>query len=143
MIDGEIKEKFNFKVKPHKDCVIEDEALAIAAASLDHAPPDPVLTFFAAGEAPREFAGGGNAWQVAYGDGTHIYIDNATGEVQAVRTGWWRFYDLMWGLHIMDLQTREDSSHPILIAFAALALVGSLLGCVLLFRRRKRRVTAP
>ena len=29
MIDGEIKEKFNFKVKPHKDCVIEDEALAI------------------------------------------------------------------------------------------------------------------
>ena len=33
MIDGEIKEKFNFKVKPHKDCVIEDEALAVAGVT--------------------------------------------------------------------------------------------------------------
>lgn len=33
MIDGEIKEKFNFKVKPHKDCVIEDETLAIAGVT--------------------------------------------------------------------------------------------------------------
>ena len=33
VIDGEIKEKFNFKVKPHKDCVIEDEALAIAGVT--------------------------------------------------------------------------------------------------------------
>lgn len=33
MIDGEIKEKFNFKVKPHKDCVIEDEALEVAGVT--------------------------------------------------------------------------------------------------------------
>ncbi len=30
VIDGETKETFNFKVKPYKDAVIEDEALAVA-----------------------------------------------------------------------------------------------------------------
>jgi hypothetical protein len=48
----------------------------------------------------------------------------------------------MWGLHIMDLQEREDTSHPILIIFAALGVVGSLLGCILMFRRRKARARA-
>jgi len=48
----------------------------------------------------------------------------------------------MWGLHIMDLRTREDTSHPILILFAALGVFASILGCILMFRRRKARVTA-
>jgi len=122
--------------------VIRDEALAIAAATLHHPAGQPRLTFYDAGAAPGDFRGGGPAWQVEYADGTRLYIDNATGEVRAVRTGWWRFYDFMWGLHIMDLQTREDSSHPVLIGFAGLAALGSLLGCALLFRRRKARVKA-
>ena len=58
----------------------------------------------------------------------------------ALRTGQWRLYDVMWGLHIMDLQTREDTHHPILVVFAALAAIGAMLGCMLLFRRRKARV---
>ena len=45
----------------------------------------------------------------------------------------------MWGLHIMDLQTREDTSHPILIGSAAIALLGSILGFVMLFTRRRRK----
>ena len=40
-----------------------------------------------------------------------------TGEIAARRTAWWRFYDFMWGLHIMDLQTREDAHNPWLIGF--------------------------
>jgi hypothetical protein len=39
----------------------------------------------------------------------------------------------------MDLSEREDTSHPVLILFAALSLVGALIGCVLMFRRRKAR----
>ena len=35
------------------------------------------------------------------------------------------------------------NSHPILILFAAISLAGALIGCVLMFRRRKARVTAP
>jgi hypothetical protein len=51
-------------------------------------------------------------------------------------------FDFMWGLHIMDLQTREKTSHPILILFATLGLIGALIGCILMFRKRKARVTA-
>ena len=78
-------------------------------------------------------------WRAEYADGTRVYIGRASGEVLAVRTRFWRIFDFMWGLHIMDLQTREDTSHPILILFAALGTVGSLLGILLLFRRRKAR----
>ncbi len=46
----------------------------------------------------------------------------------------------MWGLHILDPIDREDTSHPILILFAALGLASAIMGCVLLFRRRKARV---
>ena len=44
---------------------------------------------------------------------------------------------VLWGLHIMDLQTREDTHHPILIFFAIIASIGAFLGCMLMFRRRK------
>lgn len=34
-IDGEIKEKFDFRVKPNTSCLIENEALAIAGVTVD------------------------------------------------------------------------------------------------------------
>jgi len=55
-----------------------------------------------------------------------------------VRTNFWRAFDFMWGIHIMDLQTRKDTSHPILIVFAVISLVGSILGFIMLFTRRRR-----
>ena len=82
-------------------------------------------------------------WQVALEDGTHVYVGTETGAIEAVRTEWWRLFDVMWGLHIMDLETREDTSHPILILFAILSILGALLGCMLMFRRRKARVVVP
>jgi len=100
------------------------------------------VRFFAADAPAFDFRRPVPAWQVALADGTHIYVGRDTGEIEAVRTRWWRLFDFMWGLHIMDLQEREDTSHPILILFTALALIGTLMGCVLLFRRRKARVTA-
>lgn len=80
------------------------------------------------------------AWQVRMSDGTHFYIDAATGSLLATRTGWWRLYDWMWGLHIMDLEGREDTHHPVLVIFAALSLLTVLLALVLLplvVRRRR------
>lgn len=88
---------------------------------------------------PLEFRRPIAAWQVTLADGTHVYVGRDSGEIAAVRTRWWRLFDFMWGLHIMDLQTREDTHHPILIGFAALALVSTLLGTTLLFRRRRAR----
>ncbi|WP_324827044.1 PepSY domain-containing protein [Qipengyuania zhejiangensis] len=97
---------------------------------------------FEADKVPFDFRRPMPVWQVALADGTNVYVGTETGEIEAVRTRWWRIFDFMWGLHIMDLQTREDTHHPILILFAALSVLGALLGCILMFRRRKARVTA-
>lgn len=122
--------------------VVRREAEAIAGATYAGEARLEALTYFPAGEAPTEARTAGASWRARFADGTHVYIDDATGEVLALRTAQWRLYDAMWGLHIMDLKTREDTHHPILIAFAALAAIGALLGCVLLFRRRRARVRA-
>jgi hypothetical protein len=79
------------------------------------------------------------AWQVRMDDGTNLYVDAATGAVIATRTNWWRFYDLMWGLHIMDLRGRDDTHHPILILFALLSLLTVIMALVLLPLSSRRR----
>ena len=99
------------------------------------------LTFFEADEVPFDFRRPMPVWQVKLADGTNVYVGRDTGEIEAVRTRWWRWFDFMWGLHIMDLETREDTSHPILILFAVLGVIGALLGCILMFRKRKARAT--
>jgi hypothetical protein len=50
-----------------------------------------------------------------------------------------RWFDFMGGFHIMDLQTREESSHPMLVGFALLALIGKVTDLVLLPMRRRSR----
>ena len=82
------------------------------------------------------------AWRVAMDDGTHFYVDASSGEVVARRTAWWRFYDFMWGLHIMDPQTREDTHNPWVIGSGIAALLTTLLALAMLpltIRRRKKR----
>ncbi|MEO1323909.1 MAG: hypothetical protein AAFV59_12985, partial [Pseudomonadota bacterium] len=100
------------------------------------------VRLFEANNAPFDFRRPLLVWQVVLDEGTHVYVGRDTGQIEAVRTRWWRAFDFMWGLHIMDLRTREDTSHPILILFAALGVFASILGCILMFRRRKARVTA-
>ena len=118
--------------------VIESEARRIALATYSGKAALETVRYFPADLAPPDLRIPTDSWQAHFSDGTNFYIHSSTGEVLAVRTGWWRVYDFMWGLHIMDLQTREDTSHPILIIFAALSVFGALMGTVLLFRRRRR-----
>lgn len=120
-----------------------EQARAIAAQRIVGGDKVEAVTLFPADKVPFDFRRPMPVWQVALEDGTHVYIGRDTGEIEAVRTRWWRWFDFMWGLHIMDLSEREDTSHPILILFAALALIGSLMGTILLFRRRKARVKVP
>ena len=119
---------------------VEADALASAARSRPAAIRS--VTRFDADNAPMDQRSGRPSWQVVFDDDARFYIDADTGELLAVRTKFWRAFDFMWGLHIMDLQTREDTSHPILIGSAALALVGSILGFVMLFTRRRRRTAS-
>jgi hypothetical protein len=117
----------------------ESDARSIAATEIVGGADAKSATFFDRDDVPFDFRRPMPVWQVALGDGTHVYIGSDTGRIEAIRTKWWRVFDFMWGLHIMDLRFREDTSHPILIIFAALALVGATLGSILMFRRRRSR----
>jgi hypothetical protein len=82
-----------------------------------------------------------DAWKIEMDDGTRFYVDSSTGQIAATRTRWWRFYDLMWGFHIMDPQTREDTHNPFVIGFGIIALAMAALGTIVLpmtIRRRKK-----
>jgi len=91
------------------------------------------------GSPPLELRRALNGWRVRMDDGTHFYVDAGSGEIVARRTAWWRFYDFMWGLHIMDLQGREDTNNPWVVSFGALSLGMVLLALVLLPLTIKRR----
>ena len=114
-------------------------ARALVAARIVGGDKAERVTLFPADKIPFDFRRPLAVWQVQLADGTNVYVGRDTGEVEAVRTRWWRGFDLAWGLHIMDLSEREDTSHPVLIIFAAISLTGALVGCVLMFRRRKAR----
>jgi hypothetical protein len=138
MADGALR-RFDARGGAALPDVDEAEARAIAAAGWRGTAALEGLTRFDAAHSPLDLRRERPSWQVRYGDGTHLYIDAGTGEVLAVRTRLWRAYDFMWGLHIMDLQGRENTHHPLLIGFAGLALAGSATGFVLLFRRRRKK----
>lgn len=120
----------------------EQEAREAVAASIRGGDRIAAMRSFEPEETPFDFRRASPVWQATLDDGTFVYINRNSGEIEAVRTRWWRFYDLMWGLHIMDLQTREQPHNPLTVTFGVLAIFGSVLGTILLFRRRKARVTA-
>ncbi|HEY0085911.1 MAG TPA: PepSY domain-containing protein [Allosphingosinicella sp.] len=99
-----------------------------------------------ASKPPIDFRRPIDAWRVSMSDGAGFYVHAATGEIVAKRTSWWRIYDFMWGLHIMDLETREDAHNPWLIGFGIVSLVTTLLAIALLpltIRRRKKAEAEP
>jgi len=120
----------------------EVEARLIVAEGIEGGDKVTGTLRFAAGDVPSDFRRPLPVWQVALADGTNVYVGTETGQIEAVRTRWWRTFDFVWGLHIMDLQTREDTHHPVLIFFALLSVIGALFGCILMFRRRSVRVAA-
>ncbi len=117
------------------------EARIIAEAAYAGEEPFASLERFDADNNPGDLRRGRPAWRATFGRSNRVYIDAETGDVLAVRTGLWRAFDFMWGLHIMDLQNREDTSHPILVGSAILALLMVLFGAIILPWRywRKRR----
>ena len=79
------------------------------------------------------------SWRVEMADGTRFYVDAGSGGILATRTRFWRFYDWMWGLHIMDLDSREDTHNPWVIGFGAAAFLMSVLALILLPLTIRRR----
>jgi Na+-transporting NADH:ubiquinone oxidoreductase subunit F len=87
-------------------------------------------------------------WRIDFDDdyATSFYIDPHDGSLATRRFSFWRIFDFMWMLHIMDYDERQDAHHPLLISAQATGLVFVLAGVILLFysfhRRRSTRIQA-
>lgn len=82
------------------------------------------------------------AWRVSFddGEGTRLYVNAATGAIDARRNDMWRVFDFFWMLHIMDYKERENFNHPLLIVMAGLALFTVIAGLALLTVRLRRLI---
>jgi uncharacterized iron-regulated membrane protein len=124
-----------------------DEATARRIAEEDYGGGTPVTgARLITADAPIEYRGKLPVWQVAFAEdeGLRLYVAADSGKVVARRTNTWRVYDFLWSLHIMDYSGHEDFNHPLVIAFAALAMLFTASGGVLVWRRfRPRRKPTP
>ena len=63
-----------------------------------------------------------------------VYVNAYSGDIVAIRSSSWRLWDLMWGLHIMDWQERDNINNTLLKLFSILALISSITGLLLFFK---------
>ena len=87
-------------------------------------------------------------WRVDFDDrfSSSFYIDPYDGSLVTRRHQYWRIFDFMWMLHIMDYEDRSDSHNLLLVTAQATGLTFAISGLWLLFfsfsgRSRKRRTT--
>lgn len=88
-------------------------------------------------------------WRIDFDDrfATSFYIDPYDGSLVTRRHQYWRIFDFMWMLHIMDYEDRSDAHNLLLITAQATGLAFAITGLWLLFysfsgRRRKSRTVA-
>lgn len=84
-------------------------------------------------------------WKVQLTDArrTALYVDPFRAEVVARRNRYWRIFDWMWMLHIMDYRQRDDFNHPLLVVFAGTTLAFVVSGASLLFFAWRRGRNKP
>lgn len=88
-------------------------------------------------DAPIEYRSTLPVWQIIFDDEseTHLYVAPLTGKVVARRSGLWRTYDFLWGLHIMDYSERENFNHWPIILMSLLGLGLTISGIGILVIR--------
>jgi hypothetical protein len=87
-----------------------------------------------------EYRGALPAWRVSFDDpdSTRVFVAESTGQITAVRTGTWRLYDFLWGLHIMDWKSHENFNTPWMLAFSIGSVLFGIAGATLLVIRMRR-----
>jgi uncharacterized iron-regulated membrane protein len=86
-------------------------------------------------------------WRVDFDDWleTSLYLQPDTGRLVTRRHRFWRWFDFLWSLHIMDYQDRTDVNNWLLRIATALGLTTAISGLWLTFfsfgflQRRKTR----
>lgn len=82
-------------------------------------------------------------WRVDFDDwlATSFYLHPDTGSLVTRRHRFWRWFDFLWMLHIMDYEERTDLNNPLLRVVSIAGTITVLSGAWLLyfsFRRRRR-----
>ncbi len=74
-------------------------------------------------------------WQVNFESNLNasLYLNANTGALVSKRHDYWRLFDIMWMLHIMDYDTRSDIHNPLLTIMALVALLTALAGIALTY----------
>jgi hypothetical protein len=80
-------------------------------------------------------------WRIDFDDrlASSFYIDPYTGALATRRHKYWRIFDYLWMLHIMDYDERTDAHNPLLIFAQVTGLLFTITGLWLLFYSFKRR----
>lgn len=85
-------------------------------------------------------------WRVDFDDWleTSLYLHPDTGKLVTRRHRFWRWFDFLWMLHIMDYETRDDMNNSLLRTATILGSITVLSGGWLLYFsfRRKRSAVA-
>jgi len=79
------------------------------------------------------------AWRVRISgdEDAAVYVGASTGRLRAVRTSAWRWFDLLWALHIMDYEEREDFNHWLVQLLSVLGLITVASGLALFFMTQR------
>ena len=86
-------------------------------------------------------------WRIDFDDrfSTSFYIDPYTGRLATRRHQYWRIFDFMWMLHIMDYDERSDAHNLLLKTAQVAGLIFAITGVWLLLYsfsgRRKKSTT--
>lgn len=80
-------------------------------------------------------------WQISYDDAiaSNFYISPYDGRLVTRRHSFWRAFDFLWMLHIMDYETRDDVNNNLLRIVAIIGTVMSTAGVGLLFYSFRKR----
>lgn len=83
-------------------------------------------------------------WRIDFDDGleTSLYIHPDTGALVTRRHRFWRWFDFLWMVHIMDYEAREDVNNGLLRVASALGTITAVSGVWLLYFSFGRRRAA-
>lgn len=110
----------------------KEKAIEIAKSRFTESSNNVIATWV---EKPvSEYKGKYPVWRIDFNnfESTSFYVSPETGQLKAKRGLFWRIYDFLWMLHIMDYKNRTDFNNWLLIFAATLGLLASVSGLVLI-----------